>query len=79
MSTPDEVLEAALKLPAPERARVAHELLHSLDDGADADADAAWGREIERRARDVLDGKIALEDGDEVHARIAERLRSSRK
>lgn len=34
------------------------------------------GGEIERRAREVLEGKVALEDGDAVHAAIRERLRA---
>ncbi|MGB8293986.1 MAG: addiction module protein [Polyangia bacterium] len=41
----------------------------------DPHADALWAAEIERRAREVLDGKVELVDADEVHAEIAERLR----
>ena len=42
---------------------------------ADAQTESLWAAEIERRAREVADGKVALIDADEVHAEIAERLR----
>ena len=63
--------------PTEERAALAHDLIASLD-GEDADpaADALWATEIERRARDVADGKVALDDADEVHAEAARRLRA---
>jgi putative addiction module component (TIGR02574 family) len=46
------VLEEALQLSAEERARVAAELLASLDDKED-DVRAAWAAEITRRAADA--------------------------
>jgi putative addiction module component (TIGR02574 family) len=72
-----EIRASALNLPAPERAALAHDLIASLD-GEDADprADALWAAEIERRAREVADGKVALVDADEVHTEIAQRLRA---
>jgi putative addiction module component (TIGR02574 family) len=63
-------------LPVTERAALAHDLIASLDaEDADPHADALWAAEIERRAREVADGKIALIDADEVHAEIARSLR----
>ena len=52
MSTRD-VLDEALRLPADERARIAQELILSLDDEGEgdlADLEAVWAREIEARA-----------------------------
>ena len=49
----EKLLEDALKLALPERAELAAELLASLDGEPDADADAAWAAEIERRAARV--------------------------
>jgi len=43
------VLADALRLDADARAELAAELLASLDGPADADAEAAWDAEIERR------------------------------
>jgi len=46
----EKVPQEALKLDLPGRAEVAAELLASLDGAPDADAEAAWTAEIERRA-----------------------------
>jgi putative addiction module component (TIGR02574 family) len=49
-----DMLTEMLRLPAEERARLALELLRSLDDGEpDADAASAWDAEIERRGAEV--------------------------
>jgi hypothetical protein len=40
----------------------------------DPQFEALWAAEIERRAREVVDRKVALIDADDVHAEIAERL-----
>lgn len=72
-----EIRAGALHLPAAERAALAHDLIASLDaEDADPRADALWAAEIERRAHEVANGKVALVDADEVHAEIAGRLRA---
>lgn len=48
----DRLLEEVLQLGPDERARVAAELLTSLD-GSDADVKAAWAAEIRMRAADA--------------------------
>ena len=48
------LLSTALELSISERAELAAELLASLDGEPDADVEAAWAAEIERRARRVL-------------------------
>ena len=68
-----ELLREVLALPAEDRAGVAAELLASLDD-TDVDTDdieAAWGAEIERRARRVLAGESEGVAWEEVR-RLAE-------
>ncbi len=45
------------------------------EDEASAQADALWAAEIDRRARDVAQGKVELINSDAVHAQIAARLR----
>ena len=78
MANPGDVFAAALALPETERARLAHELLVSLDDGEDPGAAAAWAEEIERRMQQIDDGTAVLEDWDTVRARISSRLHAMR-
>jgi putative addiction module component (TIGR02574 family) len=71
------LLREALALPVEERADVAAELLASLDEApADdpAQVEAAWAREIERRARRVMSGESAGEAWEDVRARVLQRL-----
>ena len=59
-----------MKLPPEARAALAGSLLESLDTEVDADAEAAWGAEIERRIRDIDAGITKLVPWDEVRRRI---------
>ncbi len=72
---PTDVLSTALALPVRERARIAHELILSLDEGADADAAEAWVAELEKRAREVRSGSLKTEDWAAVRSRLASRWR----
>jgi putative addiction module component (TIGR02574 family) len=67
-----DLLSNALALPVRERAKIAHELLLSLDDGADAGADGAWVAELEQRASEVRSGSGGTEDWETVKARLAQ-------
>lgn len=51
---------------------MAAELLASLDEPEDADVEAAWAEEIERRARRVLAGESSGSDWVEARARIVQ-------
>ena len=76
-SRAQRVLQDALALPLEERADVAAELLASLDDAPPEDqaqVEAAWAHEIERRARRVMSGESAGESWDDVRARVVRRL-----
>ena len=75
--TTAELRSNVLRLPAEDRAAIARDLIASLDAGdADPNAESLWATEIERRARDVADSRVALVDADEVHAEAARRLRT---
>ena len=66
-----------MTLPVEERADVAAELLASLDEAPPqdvAEVEAAWAREIERRARRVMSGESAGEPWEDVRARVIQRL-----
>ena len=64
------VLADALRLAPEARAELAAELLASLDGPADADAEAAWNIEIERRIEAIESGEIELEPWEELRHRI---------
>jgi hypothetical protein len=69
-----QILEASLALPTNERARVARELIASLDIDTDDDAETSWRVEIERRAREINDGTVELRDWAEVRQETLARL-----
>ena len=70
MTKTEALLEQALDLPESDRAKIATRLLQSLDPRAQADVDAAWAAEIERRCAAVDAGEMATHDWNEVRARI---------
>ena len=65
-----KLLHEALELPIEERAELAAELIASLDGPADADVEAAWAAEIERRAARALSGESQGTAWEEVRDRI---------
>lgn len=65
--------EQVLNLPPADRAKLAHELLESLDALSPAELDALWAQEAERRARELDSGAVDLVPGSEV-ARKAQAL-----
>ncbi|NMO19331.1 addiction module protein [Pyxidicoccus fallax] len=79
-STADDLLPEALRLPTEERARLAHKLLLSLDDGeARTGADAEWAAEIERRAQEVVSGEVKTYDAREAIEEVRAQLRARRR
>ena len=69
MADAARVLEEALALAAGDRARLAHELIQSLQP-EDPDAAAAWSDEIRRRVDEIEAGTAELEDWETVRARL---------
>jgi putative addiction module component (TIGR02574 family) len=76
MANRSKILPELLKLPARERARLATELVQSLDQSVDPDTAEAWLEELDRRAREVASGAAKLEDWAKVRRRIELRLRA---
>ena len=52
------LVNAALALPPESRAALAEKLLESLPEDTQAEIDAAWGAEIDRRIREFDEGKV---------------------
>jgi len=76
MST-DELLVAALRLPRDQRARVAAELLSSLEE-VDEDVARAWADELMRRSLDVTSGRIGAIPWETVRNTLSNELRQRR-
>lgn len=64
-----ELLAEALELPLDERAKMAAELLESLEE-AEADVEEAWAREIEKRVAAARAGELASTDWRTVLDRV---------
>jgi hypothetical protein len=69
------VLDEALRLPLAERAKLAAELLASVDGAADDDAGEVWAAEIERRAERAIVGESKGKDWPVVRAEIEAKRR----
>lgn len=73
-----EILEAMLKLDAQERARIAHEIIRSLDeDASDAGVEQAWEDELARRADEIDAGTVKLEPWSKVRQELDDIVRGT--
>jgi putative addiction module component (TIGR02574 family) len=75
----DSIFSAALALPPKKRADLAHRLLRSLDGpeptaAEQAEIDAAWAAEIERREKELDEGQARLIPFEDVMAEAEEIL-----
>lgn len=70
----DTLRKAAMTLPDQERAKLAHDLVASLDGPMDSDATQAWDVEICRRINEIEHGNTKLLDVSEVLARARAKL-----
>jgi putative addiction module component (TIGR02574 family) len=68
-----DMLNELLRLPASDRARLALELIRSLDEEPDADAASAWDAEIERRGAEVDAGTAETMTLEEYRAHARQR------
>jgi putative addiction module component (TIGR02574 family) len=72
------ILEATLKLDPQERARIAHELIVSLDEGPTEDGvEAAWEQEFERRAAEIDSDSVKLEPWSKLRQELDGIIRGS--
>ena len=69
----DELYAHVLRLSREERTRLAEELLFSLEE-SDEQVAAAWASELERRSRDVAEGKVQTVESSVAHAEILAEL-----
>jgi putative addiction module component (TIGR02574 family) len=69
MTDPTELLKQALDLDATDRARIAQQLIASLE-ADEPGAEELWRAEIRRRLDTIEDGSVQLEEWDEVRQRL---------
>jgi putative addiction module component (TIGR02574 family) len=77
MSMTAEKVAEVLALPEPDRAFLARQLITSLDDTVDADAETEWQAVIDRRSREMETGKVACRPVEEVVAEIRDSLQGT--
>jgi putative addiction module component (TIGR02574 family) len=75
----EKLLRDALALPREERARLANALQESLERGgdeaaSDAEWEAAWSAELERRLRDFDEGRATAISYEEFKSRMRARV-----
>jgi putative addiction module component (TIGR02574 family) len=77
MSTAIIEIEAKIRaLSATDKADLLRALIAELDSPADADVEAAWLQEAQRRRREVVAGKVQPVPGDQVFKDLRARLKS---
>jgi putative addiction module component (TIGR02574 family) len=76
MST-EELLAEALRLTRADRARVAEELLSSLEE-SDEEVATAWATELERRSRDFAEGRVPTISWETARTEILKELEQRR-
>ena len=76
MST-DAVLAEVLRLSRAERAKVAQALLDSLEEPDEA-VTADWAAELERRSRDIVDGRVQTLSWEAARSEILKELEQRR-
>ncbi len=75
MGIPKQELETeARKLPAGDRAELAHRLIESLEGVGEGDFEQAWIEEAERRYAEYQKGLITARDADAVFREARRRL-----
>ncbi|MBZ0110571.1 MAG: addiction module protein [Candidatus Scalindua rubra] len=60
----------SLSLPKDERAKLAHELIVSLDDQIDSDVNNAWEKEINRRVKEIKEGTAKGRPAEQILSEI---------
>jgi len=75
--TTEDLLAQVLKLPRQERARVAEQLLSSLEE-PEEQVTVAWARELERRSREIAEGKVQTVEWETVRAEVLKELKQRR-
>lgn len=78
MSVTAEKVAEVLALPEQDRAYLARELIASLDNAADADVEMQWQEVIDRRSREIEEGRVSCRPVEETVRDIRHKLHARR-
>jgi putative addiction module component (TIGR02574 family) len=78
MSIAAEKVAEVLALPAEDRTFLARQLIASLDQTVDADAETQWHQVIDRRSREIKDGNMSCRPVEQVVKDVRNRLHARR-
>lgn len=78
MSIAAEKMAEVLALPEEDRAFLAQKLIASLDQAVDADAETQWHEIIDRRSREIEEGKVSCRPVEQVVQDIRSKLNARR-
>ena len=70
----DEIAADAMRLPLRDRVRLAQRLVSSLDDQIEADVEALWAAEAERRLEELRTGGVKGIDAAEAFRKAHDAL-----
>ena len=74
----EELFAQVLRLPRHERARLAQEVLSSLEELDDEAVAASWAGELERRSREVAEGEVQSVEWSSARTDILKELEDRR-
>lgn len=78
MSIAAEKVAEVLALPERDRAFLGQQLIASLDDTVDPDAETQWHEVIDRRSREIKEGKVSCRPVEQVVQDIRKKLHARR-
>ena len=78
MSIAAEKVAEVMALPEQDRAYLARQLIASLDDTIDADAETQWNDVIDRRSREIAEGQLDTRSEEEMIGNIRAKLHARR-
>jgi putative addiction module component (TIGR02574 family) len=78
MSIAAEKIAEMLALPEQDRAFLARQLIASLDDTVDADAETLWQEVMDRRSREMAEGRVDARPEEDVIRDIRAKLSAAR-
>jgi putative addiction module component (TIGR02574 family) len=70
-----KIEEEALRLPSYERALLAENLIRSLDEEEDSEAERLWIEEAERRYKEYKEGRVKAKPAESVFKEVSSKLK----